>query len=776
MRLGKFLAVALLLCPVLAHATVCPTGYGYLKVFAVPVQASTLTSFAVPLLFNGATPVSGNGLSTPTSYTLTDLKVTGSGGKIQSSGNDIVFCDAPGGNLLNFERVYYDGTTGKAEFYAQRTLSSSAVTYIYMYYGKASDSDHSSAAATWSNYGFVMHAPDGSTLTLADSTGTNTITNSGSTAVAGQIAGAMLVSATGPKTASVADNASIKPTAGMTYSAWVYPTANVSVGIILGKNDGNGYDMYLGQGGSNTVPNCQISSASNALLRGTASLSLNAWHYVVCTASSTPSNSTNFKMYVDGVEVTSLSVATFSSNITTSTVALGIGKRTSGSALNGEARVDEVRISTGMQTAAQVAADYLAQLYPTAFAQMLDGNTPAGMSTGGNCVPQIINHALVPNTDQANYPLTVHGVYPWMADVAHGGYAVTGNSGKDIRFYSNSGCTAALDFQRVYWTNTTGEELFYVRIPTASHTTDTTVYVRIGSTSDTSDLSTNWRASYNVAGFYAGSDPLTLGTADSGVGGLTLSCGIHAFAALTPVGGGFYFDNTQADSATCGNSPGAAGDTLAAHGYPVGSSAGHIRMWARNTPLTSSGGSANDVNIGGYGKANSTGQRGFQTNYRATQITGMATGVMANGDASVSMLNSGTTPTYTQDLGWHVYDFDQPTNGATFGSTSFYIDGNRVTAPYYGASGSSSTVLNTADAACCTSQSEVRMGRDAAHGVGYFTGYVGQFEVTNVSQSADLVQTRINNESTPSFYSWGTATPFAGGGSTSAQPVVIVIM
>lgn len=774
MRLGKP-ALFVLLCPVMAHAAACPTGYTYSKVFVVPSQnvASTLTAFPVLLPFNGITPIHTSGITTPTSFTLADLKASGSGGTILSSGNDIVFCDAvSGGNLLNFERATYTGTTGAAEFWVGRTLSSSTATNIWMFYGKASDTDHSNAAALWSaaNYALVQHYGDGTTLSVTDSAGTYTPTNHSATATTGEIAGGVNLVAASSQWIDAGN--SVNPVSGTyTVEAWVNQNSAAVGSRVIGNltnSPYNGYELFINTSGTDNKIVFQVGNAGS--LNNVTGLPPGAanglWSQVAGT-----SNAGALTLYGNGMSIGTPVTRT----VGTSTVNFNVGRWPGNSAQFCNCVIDEVRVSTTTaQSAAWEAANYLTQFNPTGFAVMEDDATPAGMSSGAYCVPLTINHAQVPNTDQTNFNLLVHGIYPWMADTAHGGFAVVGNSARDIRFFSNSGCTTALDFERIYSTNTTGDSSFRVRVPSVSHTTDTTIYVRIGSPLDTADASTLWMASYNYSGVYAGSDPASIGTLDSGVANLTLGCGANAFATATPVGGGFYFDNTQTDAATCGVTLTVPGDTLSAHGYATGSNAGHIRMWGRTTLLTSSGGTFNDVEFGGYGKANGSGQRGFETEYRTTQITGMESTLLSNGDPGVLFRNDTTTPTFTMDYNWHVYDFDLPTNGATLGASAMYIDGQLLTVPYY-FGGSSSSVLNTNNTVCCTNQPEVRLGRTPAHGDGWLNGFVAQYEATSFSMSADTVKARYTNELSPwLFYSFGTATPFVP--ATTNQPIVSVLL
>jgi hypothetical protein len=764
MRLGKNIAaiLVLLFASSFSFATACPSGYTYSKVFLAAKQPSTRTSFPVLIPFNGA--------SASGSFTLDDMKVTGSGGKILSSGNDIVFCDAySGGNLLNFERINYVTTTGQVEFWVSRTLSSSAPTPIWMFYGKASDSDHSSAAAVWSAYGMVIHAPDGSSLTLTDSTGTNTITNAGATAASGQIDGALTVSGTGPKSANVADNASIKPTTGLTYSAWVYPTANVSVGMILTKNNGSdasGYDLYLGSGGSSTQPTCQVPvSGSYGIVRASASIPLNTWSYVVCTLTSNPNSSANFKLYVNGVEVTSLASASYSTtSIATNTTAFGIGRRQSGTAFNGEARIDEIRVDGAMHTADQIAAEFQNQSSPNGFVLMVDSASPAGMTSGAYCIPLTIDHTKIPNTDQSDFPLLVRGVYPWMADTSNGGFAVVGNSCHDIRFYSDSACTSTLDFLRVFCTNTSGDFAARVRVPTASHTVDTVIYVKIGGTGDTSDLSTSWMGSYSYVGVYPLGSPTSLDTADYGSAGLDLNNSQAGSPApcISPVGGCVQIPN---DATTVIGWVPTGTDSIGAHGYPTGTVAFHMRGLVRFNAVsafsTSGTGICDDCSPFSFGKANGTGMAGLSREYRPgvpSILYGFTTGSFGSGSPSKSLQGNVSSPNFVADTAWHWIDIDRAANGDNINAMSMYFDGQLVTTPFV-VTGTNVPNIDNANGVS-GGPAEIRIGRDAGHGAAWFTGEVAQWETHSVTRSADYVASRYKNESSTS-YSFGTASAIA---------------
>ena len=89
----------------------------------------------------------------------------------QSSGNDILFTNATG-TKLNHEIDLWVNTTGQLVAWVNVTsLSSSADTILYMYYGNSDAADQQNVHGTWDeNYVAVYHMNDVTTSTILDST------------------------------------------------------------------------------------------------------------------------------------------------------------------------------------------------------------------------------------------------------------------------------------------------------------------------------------------------------------------------------------------------------------------------------------------------------------------------------------------------------------------------------------------------------------------------------------------------------------------------------
>ncbi len=114
------------------------------------------------------TKVSANLTNFPILINITDSSLSS---HAQSSGNDIAFADYSG-NKLNHEIELFNSPTGYLVAWVKvPSLSSTADTILYMYYGNPSASNQQNVAGTWdSNYVMVQHLGQ-ATGSFIDSTG-----------------------------------------------------------------------------------------------------------------------------------------------------------------------------------------------------------------------------------------------------------------------------------------------------------------------------------------------------------------------------------------------------------------------------------------------------------------------------------------------------------------------------------------------------------------------------------------------------------------------------
>lgn len=246
MRIAFLILLATLRVSAATCGSTWSNGYTYCRPITVDhtkVQNTTQTNY--PMLFTD---------------TLTYLKSTGNGGKVQNPSGlvDITFSSTTdGSSVLKFERVIWSATTGLVEFWIKIPSVSAAVdTTIYMFYGNASIvADPSDPTNTWdSHFKGVWHFGDGTTLTLTDSTANaNNGTNHGATACAGQINGAACFVQASSQYIDVGNGASLEITGAITVEVWTKYTQTVPVPdptypTILSNRDTtrqNGYNVSI---------------------------------------------------------------------------------------------------------------------------------------------------------------------------------------------------------------------------------------------------------------------------------------------------------------------------------------------------------------------------------------------------------------------------------------------------------------------------------------------------------------------------------------------------
>lgn len=333
---------------------------------------SDLSDFPVLLGFNGATT---------NSITLTNLKTVSNGGQVQSStGLDVIFCTASsGGSQLPHELVTgsYVPSTGAGEWYVKSpTVSSSAGSVIFAFWGESAAADTSNAPAVWANgYQAVYHGGIASSLALTDSTSNaNTLTNGGATATTGEFGGAFSVTAvTGAE--DIFATGIPSGSAARTLEGWANITAGITtdqVPFSIGNSNGTGsfaLDYYQ------TSPTFYLANTSPGdiyAFSGTT-ISKGAWHSYVAVLPSGSGAPNTTLMYADGVAVTSSPSClggACTSAMNTSAGAVRINGQYASSVVAAQINgtIDEVRVSSVARTAGWVATQYANQSNPATFA------------------------------------------------------------------------------------------------------------------------------------------------------------------------------------------------------------------------------------------------------------------------------------------------------------------------------------------------------------------------------------------------------------------------
>jgi hypothetical protein len=220
----------------------------------------------------------------------------------QSNGNDILFTDSTGTNKLNHEIETYLSSTGQLIAWVQvPTLSASANTTIYMYYGNSSASNQQNPPGVWdSNFQGVWHFSNPAGLSGSDSTSNhNNASSITSTAAAGQIAGG-IESNGSTQNITIPNSSTIEvDTGNLTVSLWFEQTAATSYAALLDKGTSESTrDLSLFLNGD-SVAYHGIGDESGPLSGST--FTLNAWHYVVMERAGS-----SVTVYLDGSVYTTL--------------------------------------------------------------------------------------------------------------------------------------------------------------------------------------------------------------------------------------------------------------------------------------------------------------------------------------------------------------------------------------------------------------------------------------------------------------------------------------
>ena len=309
--------------------------------------ASSLTNF--PMLF---------------SVTDANLKTVANGGSVgKADGTDILFTDSSGTLKINHELESYNPATGQVLAWVQvPALSPAADTVMYIYYGNAAAADQQNKTGVWdSNYKAVWHVPDGTTLSLVDSTGNaNNGTNHGATATSGQMDGAANLN--GASYVDAGNGASLGISSSITISGWVkYASAAFTAWEALVTKGDSSYRLHL-------CGSCATANAFTFGMNGPTGIvdlvsnvvpTPGIFYYVVATY-----DGITQKIFING----SLNRSQSRSGLISSNsynVGLGANLQVGGRLLNGV--LDEVRISNTARSADWIFTEFTNQNSPGSF-------------------------------------------------------------------------------------------------------------------------------------------------------------------------------------------------------------------------------------------------------------------------------------------------------------------------------------------------------------------------------------------------------------------------
>jgi len=281
------------------------------------------------------------------------------GAVCQSDGDDLRFTDAAG-TLLSAEKESFSVSSGQATgiFWVKvGSISHTAGTDIYCYYGNSGASAQAAPSGVWnSGYKGVWHGKDATTSTIADSTataatGTKTAANEPVEA-AGKINKAQSFDGSND-IIDVGDIAAfqMERTDSFTFQAWI-KTSHDGFNRIWHKSKGSSpySGIWFGKYSTNKAY-CELYDAEGDRIGrlGATSINDNAWRLIHATYSGS-SASSGINLYVDGVDDDTSDSAggTFNSSIKYA-VSAKIGADTAGGRWNG--LIGEIRVSNVVRSA-----------------------------------------------------------------------------------------------------------------------------------------------------------------------------------------------------------------------------------------------------------------------------------------------------------------------------------------------------------------------------------------------------------------------------------------
>ena len=282
--------------------------------------------------------------------------------RAQADFDDILFTSSDGTTKLAHEVESYTSGTGALVAWVEiPSLSSSANTVIYMYYGNAAATAQQNIAGTWdASFKGVWHM---NTVFTDATSNANNGTNTGTTAVTGKISGGRgFVRSNGTDYITITGLMS-SPTS-FTLSAWATLTTadpNGAEIISIGDNTVLRYDENSANRTSGVIYNgggVWSTTGSGINYAGTG------WHYVVYTFDDAGNSQ---KLYVDGTQIATSSFTT-TPVYTSGGTNTFIGKHGNGNVnMDFDGTIDEARVSNASRSAGWVLTEYNNQNSPSTF-------------------------------------------------------------------------------------------------------------------------------------------------------------------------------------------------------------------------------------------------------------------------------------------------------------------------------------------------------------------------------------------------------------------------
>ncbi len=341
-----------------------------------------------------------------------------------------------------------------------------------------------------------------------------------------------------------------------------------------------------------------------------------------------------------------------------------------------------------------------------------------------------IDHTKVPNTDQTNFPFLFSGSYSDLATTNSGG-AVTNSKGYDIIFTSDPYGTNILPFEQESYNATTGAVIYWVQIPTVSHTSDTVIYLFYGNSSITTDQSNKngvWDSNYLGVWHLDETSRQQQDSTANGNSSTALSVTAEG-SATGQIGGSDQFNAAHPDHVDLPNISLSSAFTLEAWIYPT--------AYVDSARIVAKAYSSNASPWVDYSL-----QLDSASDHK------IAVG-FDQGGTMVYFVSTGTVPLNQWSHVVGTYDGS---------NLQLFINGTHDSSE--AASGSIATVSQTTE-----------IGYNNVYGPQSFTGNIDEVRISAAARSSDWIAVEYNNQSSPaSFFATGTPTSYSGPEISSLSP------
>jgi hypothetical protein len=661
----------------------------------------------------------------------------------RSDGYDILFTSSDGTTKLEHEIEYFNDSTGQVVAHVKiPSLSNSADTDIYMYYGNSGASDQQNATGAWdSNYAGVWHLNETVTNNATtvgahvDSTSNNNDANQvNNDDVSGKISnGQDFEGDARDEYVLIPNSASVENVqeGDYTIEAWFYSDAtppgtgnawNSGYAIVIKP----GWHIGLYLNSSRAFGMGHWLTGDNAVYTFSGAKNNTTWYHVVGVVSRSDGH---VKIYVNGVNegTSTFAAGTAAREYGTATWRIGIATTGRGDwayPANGE--IDEVRISSTARSAGWIETSYNNQNSPgpgtDAFFKSLGNEetesaptdysfrraiTIDGDQIGSSCGSSLTDFPVLINITGQDYLKT--------APTGH----IQNSNGYDIIFKDGDG--NQLDHEVEKYDGTAGTLVAWVRIPTLVHNDDTVIYMYYGNSSISSPTENPagvWDTGYIGVWHLTDTEDATSGNHDG------TNAGAAPYASGR-VAGAYDFDN----------------------GDPFTTGQNYIYV-ANGTDLATLGDTSNtDYTVSFWGHLDQLGNYRHFVSKLGTNPTNLGASPFElwvnNSNYPVFSVKNGSTNTQIESSvsisagTWYYISGVRQGNNLTL-----YIDSvSRATG-----SGTIGNASNTQN---------VTIGQRGDDSV-YLDGKVDEFRIAGVARDVCWIQTEYNNQSSPStFYMVG---------------------